>query len=65
MVDMVHIKNQCKIYPYSYAVPVPVPPAYPYSYAYSASPCLNFHHDPLTIFPIKYLGIDEHGGNYN
>ena len=26
---------------------------------------LNFHHNPLTIFPIKYLGIDEHGGNYN
>ena len=36
-----------------------------HSYAHSASSCLNFHHDPLTIFPIKYLGIDEHVGNYN
>ena len=55
--DMVHIKNQCKY--------TRTRMLYPYSYAHSASPCLNFHHDPLTIFPIKYLGIDEHGGNYN
>ena len=33
--------------------------------AVSSSPCFNFHHDPMTIFPIKYLGIDEHGENYN
>ena len=53
--NMVHIKNQCK---YTRTL-------YPYSYALSASPCLNFQHDPLTIFPIKYMGINEHGGHYN
>ena len=57
--DMVHITNQCTrtrmLQSYSYAA----------LYAHSTSPCLNFHHDPLAIFPIKYLGIDEHGGNYN
>ena len=47
--DMVHIKNQCKYTRTRMLFP----------------PVQNFHHDPLTIFPIKYLGIDEHGGNYN